>query len=80
MTALRTIQTVGFVGLGAMGSGIAQRRMDAGHDVVGWSRTRTRADALTTDGMGSSALRAAATWPTETSWSMWPTCTDEQQE
>ncbi|HEY0951466.1 NAD(P)-dependent oxidoreductase [Nocardioides sp.] len=50
--ALRPIRTVGFVGLGAMGSGIARRIMDAGHTVVGWNRTRDKAADLLEAGMG----------------------------
>jgi 3-hydroxyisobutyrate dehydrogenase-like beta-hydroxyacid dehydrogenase len=45
------IDRVGFVGLGAMGSGIAQRIMDAGHTVVGWNRTRSKAQDLLDAGM-----------------------------
>jgi 3-hydroxyisobutyrate dehydrogenase-like beta-hydroxyacid dehydrogenase len=47
------IGRVGFVGLGAMGSGIARRIMDAGHQLVVWNRTRAKADDL---------LAAGATW------------------
>ncbi len=43
---------VGFAGLGAMGAGIAQRLMDAGYDVVGWNRTKERAQSLLDAGMG----------------------------
>jgi 3-hydroxyisobutyrate dehydrogenase-like beta-hydroxyacid dehydrogenase len=46
------IERVGFLGLGAMGSGIAERLMAAGHQVVGWNRTRQRGDALVEAGMG----------------------------
>ncbi|MGH3345899.1 MAG: NAD(P)-dependent oxidoreductase [Nocardioides sp.] len=46
------IDKVGFVGLGAMGSGIARRIMDAGHILVGWNRTKAKASALLADGMG----------------------------
>ncbi len=46
------IERVGFVGLGAMGSGIARRIMDAGHPVVGWNRTRSKAQDLLDAGMG----------------------------
>ncbi len=46
------IERVGFVGLGAMGSGIARRLMDAGHTVVGWNRTRSKAQDLLDAGMG----------------------------
>lgn len=48
----RAIERVGFVGLGAMGGGIAHRIMDAGYPVVGWNRTRGRAQELIDAGMG----------------------------
>jgi 3-hydroxyisobutyrate dehydrogenase-like beta-hydroxyacid dehydrogenase len=48
----RSIERVGFLGLGAMGSGIAARLMDAGHEVVGWNRTRHKAERLARAGMG----------------------------
>jgi 3-hydroxyisobutyrate dehydrogenase-like beta-hydroxyacid dehydrogenase len=43
---------VGFAGLGAMGAGIAQRLIDAGYDVVGWNRTKEKAQPLLDAGMG----------------------------
>ena len=43
---------LGFVGLGAMGALIVPRLMAAGHKVVGWNRSRDKADALIKDGMG----------------------------
>jgi 3-hydroxyisobutyrate dehydrogenase-like beta-hydroxyacid dehydrogenase len=43
---------VGFVGLGAMGSGIVRRLIAAGHDVSGWNRTKARAEPLLAEGMG----------------------------
>src|SRR5215217_9381338 len=46
------IDRVGFAGLGAMGAGIAQRLMDAGYDVVGWNRTKEKAQPLLDAGMG----------------------------
>jgi 3-hydroxyisobutyrate dehydrogenase-like beta-hydroxyacid dehydrogenase len=46
------IERVGFAGLGAMGAGIAKRLMDAGYEVVGWNRTRERAEPLLEAGMG----------------------------
>jgi 3-hydroxyisobutyrate dehydrogenase-like beta-hydroxyacid dehydrogenase len=49
---LRDIERVGFAGLGAMGAGIAQRLLDAGFDVVGWNRTKARAQPLLDAGMG----------------------------
>ncbi|HSP72816.1 MAG TPA: NAD(P)-dependent oxidoreductase [Gaiellaceae bacterium] len=43
---------VGFVGLGAMGSGIVRRLLSAGRDVTGWNRTRAKAEPLLAAGMG----------------------------
>ena len=37
---------VGFIGLGRMGQAIAQRILDAGHELVVYNRTRSKADAL----------------------------------
>ena len=45
------IKRVGFLGLGAMGGGIAARLMAAGHEVVGWNRTRSKAEELLAAGM-----------------------------
>jgi 3-hydroxyisobutyrate dehydrogenase-like beta-hydroxyacid dehydrogenase len=36
--------TVGFLGLGSMGSAMAQRLVDAGHDVLVWNRSREAVD------------------------------------
>jgi 3-hydroxyisobutyrate dehydrogenase-like beta-hydroxyacid dehydrogenase len=46
---------VGFGGLGAMGAGIARRLIDAGYDVVGWNRTKEKAEPLIEAGMGWAA-------------------------
>lgn len=46
-----SIERIGFLGLGAMGSGIAGRLMNAGYDVVGWNRTRGKAHGLIDAGM-----------------------------
>jgi len=43
---------VGFVGLGVMGGGIARRLLDAGHELVGWNRTKEKATPLIEAGMG----------------------------
>src|SRR5580704_14457356 len=43
--------TVGMVGLGEMGSGFVERLLLAKIDVVGWNRTRSKADALVVKGM-----------------------------
>lgn len=42
---------VGFVGLGAMGSGIVRRLLAGGRDVTGWNRTRAKAEPLLAEGM-----------------------------
>ncbi|HYW26311.1 MAG TPA: NAD(P)-dependent oxidoreductase [Terriglobales bacterium] len=42
---------LGFVGLGVMGSRIAQRLLEAGHHVTGWNRTRAKAEWLTERGL-----------------------------
>ncbi|MBI4591592.1 MAG: NAD(P)-dependent oxidoreductase [Candidatus Rokubacteria bacterium] len=44
--------TVGFVGLGSMGSRMVQRLLDAGYSVVGYNRTRAKALRLAAAGMG----------------------------
>jgi 3-hydroxyisobutyrate dehydrogenase-like beta-hydroxyacid dehydrogenase len=43
---------LGFVGLGAMGQLIVPRLMAAGHKVVGWNRSRDKAEPLIKKGMG----------------------------
>jgi 3-hydroxyisobutyrate dehydrogenase-like beta-hydroxyacid dehydrogenase len=48
----KPIERVGFAGLGAMGAGIAQRLIDAGYEVVGWNRTKAKAEPLLAAGMG----------------------------
>jgi 3-hydroxyisobutyrate dehydrogenase-like beta-hydroxyacid dehydrogenase len=42
---------IGVVGLGLMGSRIAKRLLDAGHQVSGFNRTRTKAEPLIQSGM-----------------------------
>jgi 3-hydroxyisobutyrate dehydrogenase-like beta-hydroxyacid dehydrogenase len=44
-------RAVGFVGLGAMGSGMVRRLLAAGHEVVGWNRTAAKAEPLVAEGM-----------------------------
>jgi 3-hydroxyisobutyrate dehydrogenase-like beta-hydroxyacid dehydrogenase len=45
------VAELGFVGLGVMGGRIAKRLLDAGHDVVGYNRTRAKAEWLAGSGM-----------------------------
>ena len=42
---------LGFVGLGVMGSRVVKRLLDAGHDVIGYNRTRSKAQWLVDAGM-----------------------------
>lgn len=52
---------LGFVGLGSMGSRMARRLLDAGHAVVGYNRTRAKAEPLVAAGMRlAGSPRAAA--------------------
>jgi 3-hydroxyisobutyrate dehydrogenase-like beta-hydroxyacid dehydrogenase len=51
---------IGFVGLGSLGSEIAKRLLDAGHDIIGYNRTKSRADWLIESGMHWAASPRAA--------------------
>jgi 3-hydroxyisobutyrate dehydrogenase-like beta-hydroxyacid dehydrogenase len=42
---------IGFVGLGDMGQGIVPRLLNAGHAVIGWNRTASKAEPLVEVGM-----------------------------
>jgi 3-hydroxyisobutyrate dehydrogenase-like beta-hydroxyacid dehydrogenase len=42
---------IGFIGLGAMGSRVVERLLNAGHTVTGYNRTRAKADSLVAAGM-----------------------------
>ena len=61
--------TIGFAGLGSMGAGIVGRLLEAGHDVVGWNRTRARAEELEPQGLrvADSPGRPRARAPTSSS-------------
>ena len=50
---------VAVIGLGGMGSRIARRLLDAGHELTVWNRTREKADALGTPVAASPAEAAA---------------------
>src|SRR5207245_11776305 len=47
----RPTPTIGFVGLGTMGGTIAARLLERGYLVVGYNRTRSKAEALRKDGL-----------------------------
>ena len=44
------MSTVGFLGLGSMGGGMARRLLDAGHDLIVWNRSPAAADDLVAAG------------------------------
>lgn len=54
---------VAVVGLGAMGSRVARRFLDAGHEVLIWNRTPDKMTPLTD--LGGYRLRAPPTPPVE---------------
>jgi 3-hydroxyisobutyrate dehydrogenase-like beta-hydroxyacid dehydrogenase len=54
------VMDLGFVGLGAMGQGMARVLVRAGHRVAVWNRTRARADALAAEGATIAATPAEA--------------------
>jgi 3-hydroxyisobutyrate dehydrogenase len=45
------VSAVGVVGLGDMGTGMAERLLAAGHEVYGWNRTRAKAERLAPKGL-----------------------------
>jgi 3-hydroxyisobutyrate dehydrogenase-like beta-hydroxyacid dehydrogenase len=45
------MSTLGFVGLGVMGSEMVLRLLEKGHTVTGYNRTRTKAARLVVHGM-----------------------------
>jgi 3-hydroxyisobutyrate dehydrogenase-like beta-hydroxyacid dehydrogenase len=51
---------IGFVGLGGMGRGMAQNLLKAGHEVVLYNRTRSRAEAISGAGARIAATPAEA--------------------
>jgi 3-hydroxyisobutyrate dehydrogenase-like beta-hydroxyacid dehydrogenase len=54
------VTTVAVLGLGAMGSRIARRLLDTGHDVVVWNRTASRAEPLVAAGAVAAGSPAEA--------------------
>ena len=53
--------TIAVIGLGAMGSRIAGRLLDAGHELVVWNRTPEKADELVARGASAATSPAQAT-------------------
>jgi 3-hydroxyisobutyrate dehydrogenase-like beta-hydroxyacid dehydrogenase len=56
----RSVAKVAVVGLGGMGSRIARRLLDAGHELTVWNRTREKAEALGAPVAASPAEAASA--------------------
>jgi 3-hydroxyisobutyrate dehydrogenase/2-hydroxy-3-oxopropionate reductase len=54
------VSSVSVLGMGAMGSRIARRLLDAGHEVVVWNRTPAKAEPLVAAGARSAATPAEA--------------------
>ena len=52
-------ETVGFIGLGHMGEGMARRLLTIGRKLVVWNRSPAKSQALEADGKG--AVTVAAT-------------------
>jgi 3-hydroxyisobutyrate dehydrogenase-like beta-hydroxyacid dehydrogenase len=59
-SSLFFLPAIAVIGLGAMGSRIARRLLDAGHGVTVWNRTPKRADALVELGAKAAATPAEA--------------------
>jgi 3-hydroxyisobutyrate dehydrogenase-like beta-hydroxyacid dehydrogenase len=62
--------TLGFVGLGAMGSRLARRLLQAGHRVIAYNRTPDKARALVAAGLGLAPSPRAAAEASEVVFSM----------
>jgi 3-hydroxyisobutyrate dehydrogenase-like beta-hydroxyacid dehydrogenase len=62
--------TLGFVGLGTMGGRMARRLLEAGHRVVGYNRTRAKADALARAGLTPAASPRAVAEAADVVFSM----------
>jgi 3-hydroxyisobutyrate dehydrogenase-like beta-hydroxyacid dehydrogenase len=64
------MSTIGFIGLGAMGSRIAGRLLDAGHQVYGTNRTRSKAQPLIERGLQWRATPRDVAHASDVSFSM----------
>ncbi len=61
---------LGFVGLGVMGSRVVKRLLDAGHQVTGYNRTKSKAQWLLDAGMKWAETPRAVAEASDTSFSM----------
>ena len=62
--------TLGFVGLGVMGSRVVKRLLDAGHSVTGYNRTRSKAQWLVDAGMAQASTPRAVAEAADVTFSM----------
>lgn len=62
--------TLGFVGLGVMGSRVVKRLLDAGHSVTGYNRTRSKAQWLVDAGMALASTPRAVAEAADVTFSM----------
>ncbi len=61
----KNAQKIGWIGVGRMGTPMAERLLKAGHDVTIWNRTRAKAEPLAAKAARSSTSRSSsptATW------------------
>jgi 3-hydroxyisobutyrate dehydrogenase-like beta-hydroxyacid dehydrogenase len=64
------VARIGYVGLGVMGGGVARRLLEAGHEVTGHNRTRSKAEPLIADGMRFAETPREAAEQTDVVFSM----------
>jgi 2-hydroxy-3-oxopropionate reductase len=70
------VTTIGFIGLGIMGAPMAGHLVDAGHDVVGYNRSRPAVDALVERGGRAAGSVAEAVRDAEVVFTMVPDSPD----
>jgi 2-hydroxy-3-oxopropionate reductase len=71
--------TIAFIGLGIMGAPMAGHLIDAGHDVVGYNRSRPAVDALVARGGRAASSVAEAVREAEVVFTMVPDSPDVEQ-
>jgi 2-hydroxy-3-oxopropionate reductase len=73
------VTTIAFIGLGIMGAPMAGHLIDAGHDVVGYNRSRPAVDALVARGGRAASSVADAVRDAEVVMTMVPDSPDVEQ-
>jgi 3-hydroxyisobutyrate dehydrogenase-like beta-hydroxyacid dehydrogenase len=64
------VANLGYIGLGAMGGSMAKRLLEAGHSIIGYNRTRSKAEWLLEHGMQWGATPRAVAEGSEVVFSM----------